>query len=188
MIGGPPSRKSDPAALVSRVMAGDRSAEDELITLFQRSVLLYFRWRVGDREASDELANDALMAVIHAVRSGRVQDASKLPGFVRGTARNMANNYLRARTARPVEEPLDPELAIMDLVERIEHREEWTTVRRGLERLRHMERQIMLMTVVDGFKPAQIARYLGLTPQVVRARKSRAVRKLFEIWRGRLPA
>jgi RNA polymerase sigma factor (sigma-70 family) len=189
MIGGlPPSRVSDPAGLVSRVRAGDRAAEDELVALFHRSVLLHIRWRVGDPEASGELANDVLMAVIHAVRAGRVHDAARLPGFVRGITRNLANNWLRTRMARPVEEPLDPELAAFDPPERMEHQEEWTAVRLGLESLRHMERQIMLMTVVDGFKPAQIARYLGLTPQAVRARKSRAVRKLFAIAYRRLPA
>jgi RNA polymerase sigma factor (sigma-70 family) len=186
MIGGsPPSRDPDRAALIARVMAGDRAAEDEFVALFQRSVLLHVRWRIRDREASDELRDDVLMAVLVAMRAGRVVDPSRLPGFVRGTTRNLTNNYLRARRARPVEEPLDPELAVPDWAENMEHRQEWTAVRRGLDHLCHLERQIMLMTVVDGFKPKQIARHLGLTPEVVRARKSRAARKLFAIARPR---
>jgi RNA polymerase sigma factor (sigma-70 family) len=189
MIGGlPPSRESDPAALICRVMAGDRSAENDLVSLFQRSVLLHVRWRVRDQEVSRELTDDVLMAVLHAVRTGRVQDAAKLSAFVRGTARNLSNNYLRASSARPVEEPLDPEVAVFDPAPQIEHREEWTAVRLGLERLGHMDRQIMLMTVVDGFKPAQIARYLGLTAEVVRTRKARAVRKLLACSRPHRPA
>ena len=189
MIGGsPPSRDPDRAALIARVMAGDRAAEDEFVAQFEHSVLLHVRWRIRDREVSCELRDDVLMAVLDAMRTGRVQDAEKLPGFVRGTTRNLTNNWLRARRARPVEEPLDPALAVAGLAERIEYREEWTAVRLGLDHLGHMERQIMLMTVVDGFKPGQIARYLGLTPEVVRARKSRAVRKLFAYSRNRRKA
>jgi RNA polymerase sigma-70 factor (ECF subfamily) len=165
-------------------MAGDRAAENDLVSLFERSVYLHVRWRVRDQEASRELADDVLMAVLDAVRCGRVHDATKLSAFVRGTARNLANNYLRANLARPVEEPLDPDVAVFDPAPQIEHREEWTAVRLGLERLGHMDRQIMLMTVVDGFKPSQIARYLGLTAEVVRARKARAVRKLLDCSRS----
>jgi RNA polymerase sigma factor (sigma-70 family) len=166
-------------------MAGDRAAENEFVALFQHSVLRHVRWRIRDLEAACELRDDVLMAVLDAMRSGRVREAAKLPGFVRGTTRHLTSNYLRARRARPVEEPLDPALAVAGLAERVEHREEWRAVRLGLDRLCHLERQILLMTVVDGFKPGQIARYLGLTPEVVRARKSRAVRKLFAISRTR---
>jgi RNA polymerase sigma factor (sigma-70 family) len=72
-----------------------------------------------------------------------------------------------------VEEP-----ASGDPVEGLEKREQVARVVAAMARLRRSERQILVMTIEDGLTPGQIARDLGLSPEVVRARKSRALRKL----------
>jgi DNA-directed RNA polymerase specialized sigma24 family protein len=41
-----------------------------------------------------------------------------------------------------------------------------------------MDRQILRLTLVDGCKPGEIAQNLKLHPDVVRARKSRALKKI----------
>jgi RNA polymerase sigma factor (sigma-70 family) len=171
-------RETDPAVLVRRVQAGDRSAEDELVLLFQGALGFFLRRRLRDIEAARELTNDVLMAVLRAVRENRLQDIAKLSAFVRGTARNLANNHLRARSTRPVEEPFGAEPATIDPVEGMERRERVAHVEAAIAQLGGMERQILLMTIEDGLKPGEIARDLGLSPAVVRARKSRALRKL----------
>jgi RNA polymerase sigma-70 factor (ECF subfamily) len=163
---------------VDRVRAGDACAEEELVVQFERRVWFALRRRLRDREASRELVNDVLMAVVRAVRDGRLRDAARLPGFVYGTARNVANNYVRGILARPAEEPLGAHLSIADPSAGPEPDERVAAVGRGLGRLDETAREIVLMTLLDGLKPGEIARRLGLTPEVVRARKSRAVRKL----------
>ena len=40
------------------------------------------------------------------------------------------------------------------------------------------DRQILLLTLVDGMKPGEIAEQMGLTAEVVRARKSRAQKRV----------
>jgi RNA polymerase sigma-70 factor, ECF subfamily len=172
-------RETDPAALARRVQAGDRSAEDELVLLFQRGLGFFLRRRLRDSEAARELTNDVLMAMLRAVRENRLQDIEKLPAFVHGTARNLLNNHLRARFARPVEEPLEEgERASDDPSVGLERRERIARVEAAIAQLGRTERQIVQMTIEDGLKPGEIARDLGLSPQVVRARKSRALRKL----------
>jgi DNA-directed RNA polymerase specialized sigma24 family protein len=44
---------------------------------------------------------------------------------------------------------------------------------------------VLLLTLVDGLKPREIARRLGLSDEVVRARKSRALKKIIEFVRDR---
>ena len=78
---------------------------------------------------------------------------------------------------RPQAEPLAADLAAHDPEEGWEDHERLARVREGLDALRHLERQIVLMTL-EGLKPATIAAQLGLSRDVVRARKSRAIRKL----------
>jgi RNA polymerase sigma factor (sigma-70 family) len=178
-------RETDPAALARRVQAGDRSAEDELVLVLQGALGFFLRRRLRDIEAARELTNDVLMAVLRAVRENRLQDIRKLPAFVHGTARNLANNHLRARFARPVEEPLDAEPLARDPVEGLETRERVEQVEAAMAQLSRSERQIVLMTIEDGMKPGEIARDLGLSSEVVRARKSRALRKLMANARAR---
>lgn len=153
--------------------------------LFLPGLVSFFRRRTRDREAAQELADDALMAVLRAMRDARIRDAARLAGFVRGTARNLANNHLRARRSRPREEPLAPDLAMAPATDVLERQERLAVLQRGLARLGTRARRILLMTLVDGLKPGQIARRLGLSPQVVRARKARALRTLATVAQGR---
>jgi RNA polymerase sigma factor (sigma-70 family) len=173
----PPPRAQAPSAFVRSATRVDASAEDELVARFQAGLLGHLTRRLHDREAARELANDVLMAAVQAVREDRIKDPERLPGFVYGIARNLVNSYLRMRHAHPAGEPLQPDIAIEDPGSRLEQRERLALVRDGLESLQHMERQILMMTL-DGLKPGTIASHLGLSSQVVRARKSRAVRKL----------
>lgn len=174
----PPPRETDPAVLVNRVRTGDPRAEEDLIGLFQPRLLALLRSRTRDPEAARELADDVLVAVVKAVREGRVLDAARLSGFVYGTARNVVNNYLRSRRSRPAEEPLAADLAAADPGDGFERRDQLAAVARALARLGSGEREIVLMTLVDQLTPNEIARDLGLSPETVRARKSRALRKL----------
>jgi RNA polymerase sigma factor (sigma-70 family) len=117
------------------------------------------------------------MAMVRAVRQDRLRHPERLAGFVYATARNLANSYLRMLHGRPQVEPLVRDVAAHDPGEGMEQHERLARVREGLDALPHMERQILLMTL-EGLKPATIAAQLGLSCDVVRARKSRAMRKL----------
>src|SRR5262245_17321159 len=83
---------ADISTLVPRIQAGDMAAEDGLVLFFEREVFALLKRRIRDREAARELADDVLMAVVCALRAGRLRDASKIQAFVRGTLRNVANN------------------------------------------------------------------------------------------------
>ena len=84
------SLPSDPIALVARIRDGDEAAEDAVVRLFQRDVYRLLHARTHDREATRELSNDVLMAVVCALRAGRLQEASRLRAFVKGIVRNVA--------------------------------------------------------------------------------------------------
>lgn len=178
MIGAlPPPRAPVPSAIVRRAIDGDLCAEEELIHHFARGLLSHLTRRLRDREAARELADDVLVAMVRALREHRLHDPERLAGFVYATARNLTNNYLRTQQGRPHLEPLDPMLAMPDTGEQLEQLERLARVRAGLDGLAPLEREIVLMTI-EGVKPGKIAAHLGLSGEVVRARKSRAMRKL----------
>jgi RNA polymerase sigma factor (sigma-70 family) len=137
--------------------------------------------RTRDRDAARELVQDVLMAVIGALRKGQLQDADKLPAFVHGTARNLINNQLRTESQRPPLEALPEDLAETSLVEQLEDAERVRLLHQALEHLGQEERKILWMTLVEGRKPGEIASALGLTSEVVRTRKLRAVKKVTDL-------
>lgn len=169
------------ALLAERIHNGDPVAEDELARLFRNKVLVMMLARTRDPEAARELTQDVLFAVLRALRDGQMHEADRLAAFVHGTARNLANNFLRARSQRPEMQALTPDLPLAQSADDFEHRERVSLVRRALERLDATDQKILLATLVEGLKPGEIASQLGLTSEVVRQRKSRAVRKVVEL-------
>ena len=168
-------------SLAERISRGDVSAETELVREFSHRIFVMGVVRTHDREAARELVQDVLMAVIGALRKGQLQDADKLAAFVHGTARNLINSQLRSASQRPPMEPLPEDLAQASSIAQLEEAERVRLVHQALERLGQDDRKILWMTLVEGRKPGEIATALGLTSEVVRTRKLRAVKKITEL-------
>jgi RNA polymerase sigma factor (sigma-70 family) len=157
----------------------DSSAEEELICHFSERVRFLVLSRTRDPEAARDLTQDVLLAVVQALRNGHLREAERLPAFVYGTARNLINNYLRTRSRRlPRECPISDELCPASAPDPIESTERVVLVQQVLKDLDEIDRQVLLMTLIEGLKPGEIAIRHGLTSEVVRTRKSRALRKV----------
>ena len=173
-------RTTGQADLAERIWRGDPGAEDELARAFGERILVLVVARIREREAARDLAQDALLAVLRSLRNGRLEDGERLSAYVLGTARNIANNYLRHRGQEPPMVPADKDLVAERPPEGPESPGRISLVGRALSRLDVAERTILLLTLVEGLKPGEIASRLGLSSEVVRARKSRAVKKVAE--------
>jgi RNA polymerase sigma-70 factor (ECF subfamily) len=170
----------DQAGLADRIRLGDRDAEDALAAAFHDRVRLMALARTRDRELALDIAQETMADVLVALREGRLREQEKLAGFVYGTARNRISDHYRTVGRRPREEPLDDEPPGSAAEDPLEQAERNAHVRGALGTLPVMDRRILLMTLVDGLKPGAIARRLSLSDEVVRARKSRAIRKVKE--------
>jgi RNA polymerase sigma factor (sigma-70 family) len=170
--------------LVARIRSGDAAGEEELVRLYNRQVLLIATARTRDREAARDLAQEILMAVLQAVRAGKLREADKLSAFVQGTARNLINNYLRTR-ARRAECALDSaSTASKDSVAEQEFQERRRLVQLELERFSLLDQKILLYSLVDGHSLAKVAERLEISHEAVRARKSRMIKKIMKKFVG----
>jgi RNA polymerase sigma factor (sigma-70 family) len=175
-----------PTAELSETVLEERSeAEGELVGRFHSRVFLIAYVRTGDREAARDLAQETMLAVIRNLRDGRLLDAEKLPAYVCGTARNLIANHLRTRRRKPEGGPPPEELPAPDCQVEVEQSERMFLARRAIATLRPADRLILLLTLVDGMKPGEIAARLGISSEVVRKRKSRALERTREILRTR---
>jgi RNA polymerase sigma factor (sigma-70 family) len=167
--------------LAERILAGDRAAEDELVSTYRRGVFVIAVARTRDREAALDLTQEILIAVLKALRGDRLRDSEKLAAFIQGTARNLINNYLRTKVRHAEVElnvELNDEACGPDPVEELESLERRRLVQRELESFSAIDRKILLLSLVDGHSLAEVAQKLNLSHDAVRARKSRAVRKI----------
>ena len=163
--------------LADRVHRHEPSAEDELVTRFSDRVRFLVLARTRDPEAARDLTQEVMLAVVQALRGKQLREPERLAGFVYGTARNVINNYLRTRSRQPREDSIDAALHLESPSEPLEDRERVGLVRRALANLDPIDRKILLLTLVEGLKPGEIGARLGLSSEVVRARKSRALKK-----------
>ncbi len=167
--------------LAQRVREGDSSAEEELGVHFHPRILAMAVVCLRDPEAAREIAQESLLAVLVALRQGKLREPEKLPGFVSGTARNLINNHFRNLRTQPDRTPLDPETpSSVNFVTEAELLERRRMVREVLGRIDPRDRVILLLTLVEGMNPREIAPRVGLSPENVRTRKMRAIRQVTE--------
>jgi hypothetical protein len=66
--------------LALRLQAGDAASEDELARLFHPHFLAMAASRLNDRETAREIAQEAIMGVLSALRMGRCGNRRDFPG------------------------------------------------------------------------------------------------------------
>jgi RNA polymerase sigma-70 factor, ECF subfamily len=167
--------------LADRLARHEPGAEDEFVRSYSAALGTVLRARLRDPEAAREVANDVLLAVLNAIWAGRLSDRGRLSAFVMGTARNLANSYRRRRARRPLEEMLADNLAAADTAPDRDRRDRMRSVFDEVQHLDDTDRAVVGLTLAQGLKPAAIARALRLSPQVVRTRKCRAIRRLAQL-------
>ncbi len=166
----------NPLELVRDIQAGASGAEEELARSCGGCVYLLAVVRTRDRTAAADLVHETLLAVILALRRGRLRQPESLPAFIHATARHQVFNYLRTVRRRREDPLIDDQPHAPQ--RRHDDRERRRLVRHALRRLEANDRRLLMMTLTEGLKPGEIARRLGITPQAARARKSRALRKV----------
>jgi RNA polymerase sigma factor (sigma-70 family) len=167
--------------LADRVRRGDSSAEEELSEHFHPRIVAMAVVRLRDPEAARDIAQEVLLAVLVALREGKLREPEKLPGFVSGTARNLVNNHFRSLREQPNLVTLDPETpSAVNPGTEAELAEQRRTVRGALERIDPRDRLILLLTLVEGMNPREIAPRVGLSAENVRTRKMRTIRQVTE--------
>jgi RNA polymerase sigma factor (sigma-70 family) len=174
----------EPIGLAARIVAGDPQAEAELVQFFGPRVFAILCARTHDREACRDLLHDAMIGILKALRQGDLREPEKLHAFIASVARNIAHTHLRGRARARVSEHLIDDIAAPDRGDLAVAAERRAQVRQGLLRLDPTDREILTRILADGQKLTTIAQRLGMTPEAVRQRKSRALKKLTEFVKG----
>ena len=164
--------------LVERIRFGETTAEDEFVRRYFNPLRAMMLAKTRHHEDAEDLVQDALLAVLQALRRGGLASSERLEAFVHGTARNVANNYFRTRERQPLEVPLSGDVPAGPVESQWESEERLAIALTVLVRKPGLDSEILRMSLVNGLTPLEIGRQLHLRPNLVRTRKSRAAHRL----------
>jgi RNA polymerase sigma-70 factor (ECF subfamily) len=172
------------AALLERIAAGDEDAFATLYRTYQKRLFSYLFRLVGDAARCEELVDDVLFDAWRG--AARFQGQSRVSTWLFGIAHHKAVNVLRQRRIHLDEEPaldlpepaesVDEALARSDLAERL---------RECLALLSPAHREVVELTLTEGFSVEEIAGIVGCPPGTVKTRMFHARRALRAILAGR---
>jgi RNA polymerase sigma-70 factor, ECF subfamily len=90
-----PGETGGEADLVRLIMAGDQSAEKELVQRYSLGMSIIIRHRVKNAADVEDLCQETFSKALEKIRRGEVREPEKLSGFICGLARNLAIGHLR---------------------------------------------------------------------------------------------
>lgn len=164
------------AQLVQETLAGRSEAFGELVARYRDAVFGVAFHRLGNFEEARDVAQDAFVKAYLGLADLR-DPAAFAPWLYRiadGTATDAVRRAHREVSLTEAEEVADP-TAATDA-----QREIARQVQQALAGLGERSRLAVILHYVNGYTHAEIARFLGTTPQAVKTRLNRARGKLRE--------
>lgn len=180
--------RDSPAALVQRILAGERTAEDELVQRYSRGVSFVISQLVSDASAAEDIYQDSFRLVLEKVRAGEVREPERLSGFISSLTRNLVIEHFRRHSKRQArEEPASdqpipsPEPSQLDSLMR---QEQGLLARRVLEALpSDRDRKVLYRFYIADDEKEEICAGLGVSAthfNQILCRARERYRKLFD--------
>jgi len=164
--------------LADKIQRGERAAEEQFVLRYRDRIFAVALAKLGNYDAAEDVTQETLVAVLEALREGKVHEPEKLGAFACGTARNLANNHLRSERRHPVEQEGELASSGHNPEERLGRHEEGRLVGKVIEGLEPVDQKILLWSLFDGLNSDEIGRRLGLKSSNVRQRKRRALERV----------
>jgi RNA polymerase sigma-70 factor (ECF subfamily) len=176
-------------ASLQRVKAGEPDALEAFFEFYFDRVYGYLLRVLREQSDADDAVQDCFLRISRRV--DRLDPDRDPTGWVFRIASNAARDLWRGRSrgARGLESsveldwnavPPDPAESAQD---RLEREQEAELIVRALERLSAADREIVFLRDYEDLSTSTIAQTLEVSPDVVRQRHSRAVRRLGQSYR-----
>jgi RNA polymerase sigma-70 factor, ECF subfamily len=154
---------------------GDHEAEAALCARFAPRAFPYGLQHLRDEAAAQDLAQEALLTVLAALREGRVHEPDRLASFVLGTCRLVASGWQRRERRR---QELSQRMVVETTVEQVHGELPPERLYGCLGQLPPREQRLLIMTFHEDRSADEIAAALGLGAGNVRVLRHRALARL----------
>jgi RNA polymerase sigma-70 factor, ECF subfamily len=172
------------AARIKQISDGDRSAEAALCEVLLPGLRILAKRRSNGHECED-VAHDAILVVLEAIRNGKLRSANAIVAFARGVVKRVATKQLKQVIQARANNSSDHLPFLVSPCSTPEQsaatREELSLARRVLEELTPNEREILRRLYLEEQSAEQICACMGLTITQFRLAKSRARAKFGQL-------
>lgn len=166
--------------LLKRIKSNDRAVLGELFVRHKKMVLKYVSGNGGDASDADDMLQEAIVVLWQNVCGGQFQLTSKIGTYLLGIVKNKWRAELRKRSRLVAGEPL--ELLASDgasSLDNLIHNEHTELVRRAVQRLDSVCRELLLLFYFEERSTKDIARIMSFAnPDVVKAKKYQCKKRL----------
>jgi RNA polymerase sigma-70 factor, ECF subfamily len=155
----------------------------ELYREHLRDVYSYAYYRIGNHHDAEDLTEQTfLQAYRHFERAQRESNGRPLRPWLIRIAHNLAANYYRDRSRRPITQLEDAAVlsAPHGTEEMVEEREEVKEVLAGVSKLPEDRREALIMRFALGMDNREIARAMGRSDGATKVLIHRAIKQLEE--------
>lgn len=184
MVSKPPDGINDNrepwSMLMLAAQQGDAASYRRLLTEITPPLKSFLRARFFSRDHIDDIVQEILLA-IHAARH-TYRPEQPFRNWMYGVARHKMIDYMRKWGRQNANEISDDELVTF-LADKANNPEEALStkdIEQALKRLPEKQRQVLLLTKVEGFSMAEAAQKLGMTETAVKVTAHRAYKKMKE--------
>jgi RNA polymerase sigma-70 factor (ECF subfamily) len=138
----------------------------------------YVRFRTGDPVVAEDLASEAFVRLLEAVRNGR-GPRTTVRGWLLSTASHLIADHFRQRYSHPPQ-PLRDDLPQTDTdpILRLDREEEQGRVRAALLSLTAEQQHVLALRFQGGYSLAEVAELMGKRPNAIKALQFRALMAL----------
>ncbi len=156
--------------------------EKQLVDVYRPRVLYFALRKLRDRDAAEEVAQEAILITIIALREGRVRNEQGIGSYLFGIANNLVKQHFRqkgqkqrlhisADKVREVPWLEDPEAGVL-----LEEKRQ--QVEQAISSLEEADRVLLRQCYEDPIPLEELAEKLGISYAALRKRKSRALKRL----------
>jgi len=173
----------EPERLVFELRAGSRAAFEAIYRLYRAPVFGFLLRLSGDRGVAEDLFQNTWLKLHRHAQTLRPD--SDLKAWLFTVARNEYLSHRRWRSLdvrRLAGAELRPSVPVSSDVS-----VEFADLERGLAKLNRDEREVLLLSVVEGFEPVRAAGILGISHAAFRKRLSRARTRLERLLAEQMP-
>ncbi|HEX7976747.1 MAG TPA: sigma-70 family RNA polymerase sigma factor [Anaerolineales bacterium] len=167
--------------LINRAQKGDLTVISALYEQYHLSIFRYLYYRVGDRQAAEDLTSEVFLRMLRYL-AGFHPPSATFQAWLFQIARNLATDYFRQAGPRnPVQLEENVISGSDDPVTTVEHSLTREGLRKALNRLTDEQRDVILLRFVAGMPIAEAAQSLNKSEDAIKGLQRRALQALREI-------
>lgn len=167
--------------LITRAQKGDVDVISSLYEHYNLSVFRYLYYRVGDRQAAEDLTSEVFIRMLRFL-SGFHPPSSSFQAWLFQIARNLAADHFRGKNAHQHVELEEHWMAGDETPDtRAEQNLTYASLRKALTKLSEEQRDVIVMRFVAGMPIADVASALNKSEDAVKGLQRRALIALRQI-------